>query len=86
MGTPDNNSNIKEAKVKGKMEQQKPQMQYHQNNPAFTPRPKFVGACRALKGQTFSGHQTNNFKGTLYNIKIYVGANYGQEMGMTVKA
>ena len=52
---------------------------------SFIPRPKLYGACGALTGQTFSGEIPNEFQGTLDNIAIYVRANYGHKMVVTLK-
>ena len=86
MGLPENNDNSKETEVKVKTEQEKSHNQKHQKKLAFTPRTKFVGSCKELMGQNFSGHRPNDFKATLDNIAIYVGDTYGHEMGTVQKA
>ena len=85
MGTQEKNSKSREAKAKVKKDPGKLKNQYNRKKPSFAPRLKFDRSCRALTGQTFSGHRTNDFNVNLDNMVIYVGATYGHEMGITLK-
>ena len=84
MGTQEKNSKSREAKAKVKKDPGKLKNQYNRKKPSFAPRLKFDRSCRALTGQTFSGHRTNNFNDTLDSIMIYVGDIYDHEMEITL--
>ena len=85
MVPPENNSKIREAKVKVKMDPGNLKNKKHKKDLEFAPRCKFSGACRALKVQIFYRHRPDNFKATIENITIYVGATYVHDMGITRK-
>ena len=76
----------KKAKVKFNLEQERFQEKNLTKKLTFTQRHKFYGVYRLLTGKFFSGNCPNNFKATLENIAIYVSANYGHELEMTLKA
>ena len=77
MGTPENHSKIKDSKVKIELYQGRPQIQHHRNNPAFNPSPKFTGECRSLKGQTFSGNRSDDFKALHSPVNLGLGLKAG---------